>query len=454
MSEQHKKVHFIAIGGSTMHGLAIALHLQGITVSGSDDQIYGLAKTNLEKHGLLPSPGWNAQNISKDIDAIILGMHAKKDNPELLKAQELGLKIYSYPAYILSRCEDKQRIVIAGSHGKTSITAMVMHVLKTLNHKFDYLIGSKVPGFENVIRLSDAPIVIIEGDEYLSSPIDLTPKFLHYKHHIGLISGIAWDHVNVFPTEDEYVKQFDLFADNLPKAGSIVYCEEDAMATVIGRKERDDVNRFEYKTHPHEITGGKTYLITDNGKVGVNVFGKHNMQNIAGAKELLMRLRVTPEEFYASIASFEGAARRLESIGQNNDTIVYKDFAHAPSKVDATVKAVKAQSERKLVACLELHTFSSLSKQFLPQYNGKMSSADEAIVYFNPTTIANKRLEPIDEAMVINAFGQTDLKVFTDSNALENYLKENDWAGKNLLMMSSGDFGGIDVDQLGTSITS
>ncbi len=454
MPDRNKKVHFIAIGGSTMHGLAITLHQKGHVITGSDDQIYGVAKTNLEKYGLLPTPGWDERKISSDLDAVILGMHAKKDNPELLKAQQLGLKIYSYPAYILSQCEDKQRIVIAGSHGKTSITAMIMHVLKAQGHEFDYLIGSKVPGFDNVIRLSDAPIIVIEGDEYLSSPIDLTPKFLHYSHHIGLISGIAWDHVNVFPTEDEYVKQFDLFADNLPKAGSIVYCEEDAMATVIGRKERDDVNRFEYKTHPHEIIDGKTYLITENGKFEVNVFGNHNMQNIAGAKEIMMRLGVTPEEFYKAVASFEGAARRLESVGKNGKTAVYKDFAHAPSKVNATVMAVKAQSKRKLVACLELHTFSSLNKAFLPQYNGKMNQADEAIVYFNPETVANKNLESIDAETVISAFGINDLKVFTDSKTLENYLLEQNWEDKNLLMMSSGDFGGIDVDQLGATITS
>lgn len=437
-----------------MHGMAIALHQKGYKVTGSDDQIYGLSKTNLEKYGLLPQPGWDEQRITADLDAIILGMHAKKDNPELLKAQALGLKIHSYPSFILENTKDKQRIVIAGSHGKTSITAMIIHVLKYFNHEFDYLIGSKVQGFDNVIRLSDAPVIIIEGDEYLSSPIDTTPKFLHYNHHIGLISGIAWDHINVFPTEDEYVKQFDIFADNLPKAGSIVYCEEDAMATVIGRKEREDVNRFEYKTHPHEIVDGKTYLKTDNGNVAVQVFGNHNMQNIAGAKEVILRLGVTVDQFYEAISTFKGAARRLESVGENSHTSVYKDFAHAPSKVRATVGAVKEQSSRDLVACLELHTYSSLSRDFLPEYNGKMQQADIAIVYFNPDTLAHKSLPSIDEESIKKAFNFDDLKVFTDSSALEKYLMDLNWREKNLLMMSSGNFGGIDVDRLGAAITS
>ncbi len=454
MHTRNKKVHFIAIGGSVMHGLAIAMHQQGYQVSGSDDQITGLSKMNLEKHGLLPEPGWDASRITEQLDGVILGMHAKKNNPELKKAQDLGLKIYSYPSYIMEQCQDKQRIVIAGSHGKTSITAMIIHVLQYLNKEFDYLIGSKVAGFDNLIRISEAPVIIIEGDEYLSSAIDDTPKFLQYRHHIGLISGIAWDHMNVFPTEENYVHQFDKFADSLPKAGSIVFCEEDGMASVIGNKERTDVNRVEYKTHPHFVKDGKTYLTTDSGDVPLLIFGSHNMQNIAGAKAVLARLGVTDEQFYQAITTFKGANRRLEMVNQNHSTTIYKDFAHAPSKAKATIKALKEQSARELVACLELHTYSSLNKDFLPQYSGKLSEAEYPVVYFNPETLANKNLPDLNEDSVKKAFNLESLEVFTDKNALVSYLMNINWQNKNLVMMSSGDFGGIDLQELGKDIIS
>ena len=452
MQTKSNKVHFIAIGGSVMHGLAIALHQRGYQVTGSDDQIFGLSRTNLAQYGLLPQPGWDETKVTDDLDAVILGMHALSDNPELAKARDLGLKIYSYPTYIMDQCLDKQRIVIAGSHGKTSITAIIIHVLQYLNRNFDYLIGSKVAGFDNLIRLSDAPVIVIEGDEYLSSAIDKTPKFLQYQHHIGLISGIAWDHMNVFPTEENYVRQFDQFADSIPKGGSIVFCEEDAMASVIGNKERADVNRFEYKTHPHHVRDGKTYLITGNGDVLLGVFGSHNMQNIAGAKEVLTRLSVTDEEFYEAIASFRGAARRLELVGENHATTVYKDFAHAPSKARATIKALKEQSKRELVACLELHTYSSLNKDFLPQYNGKLNDADYPIVYYNPKTLASKKLPELNEENIKEAFNHKSLEVFTDKDKLISYLKNINWRNKNLVMMSSGDFGGINLQELGKEI--
>ena len=452
MQKKSKKVHFIAIGGSVMHGLAIALHQKGYQVTGSDDQIFGLSRRNLEQHGLLPEPGWDESRITSQLDEVILGMHATKDNPELKKAQDLGLRIYSYPAYIMEQSRHKQRIVIAGSHGKTSITAMIIHVLQYLNKNFDYLIGSKVDGFSNLIRLSEAPVIIIEGDEYLSSAIDKTPKFLQYQHHIGLISGIAWDHMNVFPTEENYVRQFDRFADSVPKAGSIVFCEEDAMASVIGSKERKDVNRFEYKTHPHYVREGKTYLSTTYGDVPLQIFGSHNMQNIAGAKEVLIRLSVTDTQFYEAIASFKGAAQRLELVGQNHATTVYKDFAHAPSKARATIRALKEQSSRELVACLELHTYSSLNKDFLHQYNGKLSEADHPIVYFNPETLASKKLPELNEDNIKEAFNNESLEVFTDKDQLVSYLKNINWQNKNLVMMSSGNFGGINLQELGKEI--
>ena len=435
-----------------MHGLAIALHQKGYKITGSDDQIFGLSKSNLAQFGLLPEPGWDENKITDDLDAVILGMHARSDNPELIKAQQLGLNIHSYPSFIMEQCVDKQRIVIAGSHGKTSITAIIIHVLQYLKKDFDYLIGSKVEGFKNLIQLSDAPVIIIEGDEYLSSAIDKTPKFLQYQHHIGLISGIAWDHMNVFPTEENYVRQFDRFADALPKAGSIVFCEEDAMASVIGNKERTDVNRFEYKTHPHYVKDGKTYLKTDHGDVSLKIFGSHNMQNIAGAKEVLNRLSVTSDQFYEAIASFKGAARRLEMVNENHATSVYKDFAHAPSKAKATIKALKEQSSRELVACLELHTYSSLNKDFLPQYNGKLNDAEYPVVYFNPDTLASKKLPTLNEENIKEAFNHKSLEVFTDKEKLISYLKNINWQNKNLVMMSSGDFGGINLQELGKEI--
>ena len=452
MHKKSKKVHFIAIGGSVMHSLAIALHQKGYQVTGSDDQIFGLSGTNLQQHGLLPEPGWDDSKITNELDAVILGMHAREDNPELKKAQDLGLRIYSYPAYVMEQSRDKQRIVIAGSHGKTSITAIIIHVLQYLNKDFDYLIGSRVDGFDNLIRLSNAPVIIIEGDEYLSSAIDKTPKFLQYQHHIGLISGIAWDHMNVFPTEENYVRQFDRFADSLPKAGSIIFCEDDAMASVIGGKERRDVNRFEYKTHPHCIKDGKTFLTTAIGDVPLKIFGSHNMQNIAGAKQVLVRLGVTDEQFYEAITSFTGADKRLELVGQNHNTTVYKDFAHAPSKVLATIKALKEQSKRELVACLELHTYSSLNKDFLPQYSGKLGEADYPIVYFNPDTLAGKKLPELNESNVKEAFNHESLQVFTDKDKLVSHLKSINWHDKNLVMMSSGDFGGINLQELGKEI--
>ena len=452
MQKKSKKVHFIAIGGSVMHGLAIALHQKGYEITGSDDQIFGLSKMNLEAYGLLPEPGWDESRITGELDAVILGMHARSDNPELLKARELGLSIYSYPTYIMDHCRDKQRIVIAGSHGKTSITAIIIHVLQHLNKDFDYLIGSKVEGFNNLIRLSEAPVIIIEGDEYLSSALDPTPKFLQYQHHIGLISGIAWDHMNVFPTEENYVRQFDRFADSIPKAGSIIFCEEDAMASVIGNKERADVNRFEYKTHPHYVKEGKTYLTTAQGDVPLEIFGSHNMQNIAAAKEVLIRLSVTEEQFYKAISSFKGAAKRLEMVNENHTTAFYKDFAHAPSKAKATIKALKEQSQRDLVACLELHTYSSLNKDFLPQYSGKLNDADYPIVYFNPDTLASKKLPELDEDNIKEAFNHRSLEVFTDKDKLVSYLKNIDWQNKNLVMMSSGNFGGINLQELGKEI--
>ena len=450
------KIHFIAVGGSIMHNMAIALHKKGYQVTGSDDEIYEPSKSRLQKHGLLPEVnGWNPDRITDDIDAVILGMHAKPNNPELLKAQELGIKIYSFPEYIYEQSKDKQRVVIAGSHGKTSITSMIIHVLKYTKRKFDFAVGAQIEGFEEMVQLSDAPLIVIEGDEYLSSPIDRTPKFLKYHHHIGLISGVSWDHINVFPTEEEYINQFNLFADASPKNGTLVYCQADPRASSIAGKKGDDVLSIPYDTHPHVIENGITYLLDGNNKVPIKIFGKHNLQNLNGAKEVLNKIGVSSSDFYEAIQTFQGAANRLELAYQNAHCTVFKDFAHAPSKVKATTLAVKEQyPDRELVACLELHTFSSLTKEFLSEYEGCLKNAKTPIVYFNPKTVAHKGLDTIAHEDIENAFKVPELKVFDNRDELIAYLRGVNWKNKNLLLMSSGNFDHLDYSNLGSIVNS
>jgi UDP-N-acetylmuramate: L-alanyl-gamma-D-glutamyl-meso-diaminopimelate ligase len=446
------KIHFISIGGSVMHNLAIALHQKGFIITGSDDEIYEPSVSRLSQHHLLPTEmGWFPEKITDDLEAIILGMHARGDNPELKKAQELGIKVYSYPEYIFEQSEDKQRVVIAGSHGKTTITSMVLHVLNVNKRVFNYLVGAQIEGFDNMVKLSDeAPLIVIEGDEYFTSPLDRTPKFMHYQPHIALISGIAWDHYNVFPTWESYVKQFELLADSIPKAGAIIFDQTDDMLDVIGQKERPDVVSTPYEAHPYKIEDGHTFLITrEQGDVPILVFGEHNMKNISGAKAVCERLGITDEAFYAAIQSFKGASKRMELLGSNETVNIYRDFAHAPSKVEATTDAVKAQfPDRKLIACAELHTFSSLNKTFLKQYRRKLNAADVAAVYFNPITVEHKRLEPITEEDIREAFKRDDLEVFTDSKVLAAFLEKQEWKNTNLLLMSSGTFGDLDTTSL------
>ncbi len=453
--KKQQRIHFIAIAGSVMHNLAIALTTAGHHVTGSDDEIYEPARTTLAKHGLLPeAEGWHRERLSPDIDIVILGMHAAKDNPELLRAQELGLKICSFPEYIYEHSRDKQRVVIAGSHGKTTITAMIIHVLNAYKRNFDYVIGAKVKGVEQTVKLSDAPVIIIEGDEYLSSAIDPKPKFLRYHHHIGVISGISWDHANVFPTEEEYVRQFDRFADHTPKGGILIYCEQDSMTLMIGKKDRIDVTAISYKSHPHtnDKDGGFS-LVYNKEKYPVKVFGNHNFQNISAAREVLKRIGVTSDQFFAVIGTFEGAARRLEKLGENSTVTVYNDFAHAPSKVLATVKAVRdIAPSRTLVACVELHTFSSLNKKFLPRYKDTLREAHTPVVYFDPEKVKAKNLDPITEADIKAAFSNPRIEVFDDPEKLQTFLLSQTWKDRNLLMMSSGNFGGIDLRKLSDRI--
>lgn len=442
------KVHFIAIGGSAMHNLAIALKRKGVEISGSDDEIFEPSKSRLAENGILPNKiGWDVSLISAELDAIILGMHARKDNPELLRAQELGLKIYSYPEFIYEQTQDKKRIVVGGSHGKTTITSMLLHVMNFLGGKTDYLVGALLEGFDCMVQLSDAPYIVIEGDEYLSSPIDMRPKFHWYAPDVALISGIAWDHINVFPTFENYVDQFKIFTDKITPNGALIYFEKDESIQEIVGQLRTDIKKVPYGLPNHEIRDGKTFLDLGDSQVPLKVFGNHNLQNILGAKLVLNEIGISDQDFYRAIQSFKGAAKRLELIAENKTCVAYKDFAHSPSKLKATVAAVKEQfPTRKLVACMELHTFSSLKKEFLPQYDQCMAAADLAFVYFSPEVVAHKKLENITADLVRQSFGTANVKVYTDSAELTNDLRQLTWENANLLLMSSGNFHGVDLN--------
>lgn len=442
------KIHFIAIGGSAMHNMAIALHKKGYQVSGSDDEIFEPSKSRLEKYGLLPKiEGWNVDLISSDLDAIILGMHAKANNPELLKAQELGLKIYSYPEYVYEQAKNKTRVVIGGSHGKTSITSMILHVLQHKKIAFDYLVGAQLEGFETMVSFSDAPIMIIEGDEYLSSPIDRRPKFLWYKPDIAVLSGVAWDHINVFPTFENYVQQFDKFAQTINKDGLLTYFYGDEHLIKIADGVQE-IKKQPYTTPTHKIEDGVTYIGTLNGWVELKIFGEHNLQNLMAAKNVCNALEIDDFEFFEAIKTFSGAAKRLEKIAEKGNTTIFKDFAHSPSKLKATTAAVKKQyKERNVIAIMELHTFSSLNKTFLQEYSGCMSSADEAIVYFNPKTIEHKGLEQITVEQVMDAFLPSTIKVFNKSEQVSEFLKNKNLENTTVLLMTSGNFDGINLNE-------
>lgn len=451
-----QKVHFIAIGGSAMHNLALALHKKGYHITGSDDEIFEPSLSRLAAKNLLPTKmGWDENNIHSNLDAVILGMHARADNPELLKAKSLGLKIFSYPEYIFEQSKNKQRVVVAGSHGKTTITSMILHVLKMQNKKFDYLVGANIDGFDEMVQLSDAPIIVIEGDEYLDSPTNRTPKFLFYKHHMTAISGIAWDHINVFKTFDEYKLQFERFINQTPKSGVLIYNEDDkVLNSIIKGIKREDILKVAYHEHKSKIKDGNTFLIHDESKIPVSFFGEHNMYNVNAAKEICVRLGVSETEFYESIINFKGAANRLELLAHKENTFVYKDFAHAPSKLEATTKAVAKQyPKHTIVACLELHTFSSLNKEFLSQYNKKFDSVDIAVVYFNPETVKHKKLPPITEKDIKLAFGKPKLMVFSDSERMQDFLKSMSHKDSVVLLMSSGNFDGINLKDFAKQLT-
>ncbi len=444
-------IHFIAIGGAAMHNLAIALHKKGYHVSGSDDEIFDPSKSRLEKYGLLPSKyGWFPDKITSDIDAVILGMHAKPDNPELLKAQELGLNIYSYPEYLYLQSQDKKRVVIAGSHGKTTITSMVLHVLAKQHKSVNYMVGSQLQGFETMVKLDDnLDTIILEGDEYLSSPIDPRPKFLWYQPHLTIISGIAWDHMNKFPDKADYFHQFEKYLDTIASDGTLIYNAEDKMLKDLAENKRPDLNKIPYQTPSYHKQGSTFYLLHQNKKIPVKIIGAHNMQNAEAARLICRELGITADDFYQAIQSFKGADKRLETLAQNKHSIIFKDFAHAPSKVAASVKAVKESfPEKKLVAVLELHTYSSLNKKFLPEYKQKLNDADEAIVFYSPKAVALKGLEAIPPELIQKEFNHHDLKVFTNPEELHKYLYNMPINNTALLLMSSGNYGGLDFHKL------
>ncbi|MDQ3290458.1 MAG: Mur ligase family protein [Bacteroidota bacterium] len=454
-TKQLQRIHLIATGGSIMHNLALALHQKGLQVSGSDDEIFNPAYDRLKAAGILPAEiGWFPEKITPKLDAVILGMHARADNPELLRAQELNLPIYSFPEFIYQQSLNKQRIVIGGSHGKTSITSIILHVLQYHNRLFDYAVGAQLEGFDNMVKLTEeAPIIIIEGDEYLASPIQRVPKFHLYHHHIGVISGISWDHINVFPDPKIYREQFRIFAEMTPKAGTLIYNQDDEQVLHVCVPRNDLVKYIGYSAHEHQVYNGVTYLQTKKDDIPIQIFGEHNLRNISAAKEVCKQLGIKSPAFYEALKTFKGAARRLEFLDGNNYTRIYKDFAHAPSKVKATTEALKDQfPDRSLVACLELHTFSSLNKDFLPQYKGALSNADVPIVYFNPKTLEHKRMPALQPEHIKQAFANDSIQVFNDSQQLIDYLQSLNWKNQNLLLMSSGTYDNMDIQTLAASI--
>ncbi len=431
------RIHFIAIGGAAMHNLAMAVATKaGYVVTGSDDEIFDPARTHLQEAGLLPEEmGWHPEKITSDIDAIILGMHAREDNPELVRARELGIKIYSFPEYLYEQTKDKIRIVVGGSHGKTSTTSMILYVLQHLGIEADYMVGAQIEGFERMVRLSDtAKYAVFEGDEYLTSPLDLRSKFLWYHPHVAILTGIAWDHINVFPTFPEYVDTFRKFVDGIEENGTFIYYKHDSNLCEIASHARADILQLPYEAY--------------QGDVDMKIFGKHNMENLQAAALACQQIGVSLDDFYREIATFTGASNRLELIDEIGDNVAYKDFAHSPSKLRATVNAVRERyPEKQLVAAMELHTFSSLMADFLPQYEGCMESADVALVYFNPKVIEHKKLTLITAEAVRDAFGTKNVEVFTDSQMLQQRLRSITYENTALLMMTSGTFDGINIPE-------
>jgi UDP-N-acetylmuramate: L-alanyl-gamma-D-glutamyl-meso-diaminopimelate ligase len=449
------RTHFIAIGGAAMHNLALALHFKGYQVTGSDDAVFEPSKSRLQKQGLLPAEmGWFPEKITADIEAIILGMHAKADNPELLRAKELGLKIYSYPEFLYEQSKNKTRVVIGGSHGKTTITSMILHVMHYHNIEVDYMVGAQLEGFDTMVHLTETnDFIVLEGDEYLSSPIDRRPKFHLYQPNIALISGIAWDHINVFPTYENYVAQFEEFIAKITAGGILVYNAQDPEVLRVAEAATNPIRKLPYVTPDYEVSNGVTLLSTPEGPMPIEVFGAHNLNNLAGAKWICQNMGVDEADFYEAIATFKGASKRLEKIAESISKVAYKDFAHSPSKVAATTKAVKEQyPDRTLIACLELHTYSSLNAEFLKEYQGALDYADVAVVFYSPDAVKIKQLDEVSYDQIAQSFQRDDLVIYTNPQAFQDYLFGLDFANSALLLMSSGNYGGLNFEALKTLI--
>ncbi len=441
------KVHFIAIGGSVMHQLAIALKRKGYIVTGSDDEIFEPAKSNLQNEGLLPeNEGWYPDKITSDIDAVILGMHARDDNPELQKARSLNLKIHSFPEYIFEESKNKTRFVVGGSHGKTTTTAMIMHVLKNAGKEFDYLVGARLEGFDQSVDITDAPLIVCEGDEYPASAIEKRPKFHFLFPHIAIITGIAWDHINVFPTFDFYLEQFKIFIDKIAPGGVLIYNETDEVLKQLVEQHPSNVRRISYGIPLHNIKNGHTVIEIEGNSVELSVFGNHNLLNLHAACYACKEADISTMDFLNAIQTFTGASKRLELLAKNDTTNVYRDFAHAPSKAKATIEAVKQQfPERTLIAVFELHTFSSLNEKFMTEYKGAMEMADEAVVFYSNHALELKRLPALDKSVIEKGFDKKGLIVINDKNELEKWLQKQDYTNSNLLLMSSGNYDGLDM---------
>lgn len=439
-----------------MHNLAIALSRKGMEVTGSDDEIFEPSRTRLEREGILPAAiGWYPEKITTDLGAVILGMHAREDNPELLKAKELGIPVYSYPEYLHEQSKEKTRVVIGGSHGKTTITSMLLHVVHELGLNVDYMVGAQLEGYDCMVKISnEAKVMILEGDEYLSSPIDRRPKFHLYKPNVAMISGIAWDHINVFPTFENYVEQFDIFCGLIEQGGSLIYNEEDEEVKRLGEKFSKRINAIPYATPSYSVNDMGTLLEWEGKHYQLKIFGGHNLQNLIGAMKVAGEIGISNVDFLTAIQSFTGAGKRLQKVAEKNSFVMFKDFAHSPSKLKATTKAVKEQfSERTVIACMELHTFSSLKKEFLPQYKDAMKAADESVVYYSPDVVAHKKLEPISVEMVFEGFGG-NVRVMNNTQEVLDYIRSKNWQNAALLMMSSGNFDGINYEELGEEIAS
>src|SRR5680860_272835 len=445
------QIHFIAIGGSAMHNLALALEHKGYTITGSDDVIFEPSKSRLAEKGLLPEEfGWFPEQVYGLFGGLILGMHAKPDNTELLRAQELGLKIYSYPEFLYEQSKNKTRVVIGGSHGKTTITSMILHVLDYHDRNVDYMVGAQLDGFDRMVHLTEEnDFILLEGDEYLSSPIDRRPKFHLYKPNIALLSGVAWDHINVFPTYENYVEQFEIFVDSIVSGGILVYNEEDPELVKIAENTTNQIRKHPYTTPDYSIENGITILNTPEGDLPIDIFGAHNLNNLAGAKWICQHMGIDEDDFYEAVATFNGASKRLEKIVESKSSVVFKDFAHSPSKVIATTKAVREQfPEKKLIACLELHTYSSLNPEFLKEYEKSLDPADEAVVFFSPEALGIKKMQPISKDQIREAFNKKDLIVYTTPQEFKEHLQDLDYSNSVLLLMSSGNYGGLDFEEI------